>query len=304
MLTKMRRRGFTLIELLVVIAIIAVLIALLLPAVQQAREAARRSQCKNNMKQLSLAIHNYHDSLGTFPIGYAGDVTGRGFVKGTLPYIDQANLFNMWIESQNYNSGTNNSVVCATRMTVHSCPSDTPAQWYNNIPQYNYAPNYGNTTSTRQPSFNGVNFSPAPFYFNDDANAAAVCYRIRDVNDGTSNTLMLMEVRQGSVNQDLRGLTWWGPGSGVSASYTPNSSTPDLMNGFCASQPDLPCTTGGSVGNAPASNGVFYVSRSKHTGGVHVAMCDGSIRFISNNVDINTWRSLSTMQNGEVVGDF
>lgn len=301
---KKSRRGFTLIELLVVIAIIAVLIALLLPAVQQAREAARRSQCKNNMKQLGLAIHNYHDSVGTLPIGYAGDVTGRGLVKGTLPFIEQAPLFNAWIESQNYNTGTNNSVVCSKRISTHTCPSDSPTQWYNSIPQYNYAPNYGNTTSTRQPTLNGVTFAAAPFYFDDNANDPAVCYALRDITDGTSNTLMMMEVRQGSVNQDLRGLTWWGPGSGVSASFAPNSTTPDLMNGFCNSQPDLPCTTGGSVGNAPAANGVYYIARSKHVGGVHALMCDGAVRFVSNNIDINTWRALSTMAASEVISDF
>ncbi len=300
----MSRRGFTLIELLVVIAIIAVLIALLLPAVQQAREAARRSQCKNNMKQLGLAIHNYHDSLGTLPIGYAGDVTGRGLVKGLLPYLDQAPMFNRWNESIGYNSEPNQSAISRIRQTVHTCPSDTPAQWYNAIPQYNYAPNYGNTTNTRQPSLNGVAFSPAPFYFDDDATHPAVCFRLRDINDGTSNTLLMMEVRQGAIFQDLRGLTWWGPGSGVTASYTPNSSTPDLMNVFCSSSPSLLCTGGGSVGNSPASNGAFYVSRSRHTGGVHVLMGDGATRFVSNNIDINTWRNMSTMQGGEVLGEF
>jgi prepilin-type N-terminal cleavage/methylation domain-containing protein len=303
-MSKSSRRGFTLIELLVVIAIIAVLIALLLPAVQQAREAARRSQCKNNLKQLGLAIHNYHDSIGTLPIGYAGDATGRGLVKGVLPYIDQAPLFNAWNESVAYNIEPNQTTVCRIRQTVHTCPSDTPAQWYNGIPQYNYAPNYGNTTITRQPSLNGVAFSPAPFYFDDNQLDPAVCYRIRDITDGTSNTLMMMEVRQGAIAVDLRGLTWWGPGSGVTAAYTPNSTTPDMMNVFCMTTPSLPCTQTGSVGNSPASNGVFYVSRSKHTGGVHTLMCDGAVRFVSNNIDINTWRSLSTMQGAEVIGDF
>ncbi len=303
-MSKSSRRGFTLIELLVVIAIIAVLIALLLPAVQQAREAARRSQCKNNLKQLGLAIHNYHDSIGTLPIGYAGDVTGRGLVKGVLPYIDQAPLFNAWNESIGYNTEPNQTTVSRVRQTVHTCPSDTPAQWYNGIPQYNYAPNYGNTTITRQPSLNGVAFSPAPFYFDDNAGDPAVCYRLRDITDGTSNTLMMMEVRQGPIATDLRGLTWWGPGSGVTAAYTPNSPTPDMMNVFCMTTPSLPCTQTGNVGNSPASNGAFYVSRSKHTGGVHTLMCDGAVRFVSNNIDINTWRFLSTMQGGEIIGDF
>lgn len=300
----MPRRGFTLIELLVVIAIIAILIALLLPAVQQAREAARRSQCKNNLKQLGLAIHNYHDTLNTLPIGYAGDVTGRGLVKGLLPYLDQAPMFNLWQENIGYNVEPNQTKICRIRQVVHTCPSDTPTQWYNSIPQYNYAANYGNTTLTRQPSLNGVTFSPAPFYFDDSPSNPAVVYRLRDIVDGTSNTLMMMEVRQGPVNQDLRGLTWWGPGSGVTTSYTPNSSIPDLMKVFCTTSPSLPCTGGGSLDNAVASSGAFFVSRSLHTGGVHVLMCDGTVRFVSNNIDINTWRNLSTMRGGEVLGEF
>src|SRR3954467_13906096 len=93
------RSGFTLIELLVVIAIIAVLIALLLPAVQQAREAARRSECKNKLKQIGLAFHNYHDSLNILPIGAHGDQTGHVWCRYILPYIDQANIYNQWVSN-------------------------------------------------------------------------------------------------------------------------------------------------------------------------------------------------------------
>lgn len=299
------RAGFTLIELLVVIAIIAVLIALLLPAVQQAREAARRSSCKNNFKQLGLAMHNYHDSLSTLPFGYIGDVTGRGWVKGLLPYLDQAPMFNLWNEAQNYNTGANQSSVCQVRLTVMSCPSDTSAQWYNSIPQYNYAVNLGNTSSMRVNPFNGVTFYAAPFHNENNAGAVGVVYRLRDINDGTSNTLMMMEVRQGRQTQDLRGLTWWGPGSGATAHYAPNTSSPDALNGgFCVNQPasGMPCQ--GYTSLADATNPLIFSSRSQHTGGVHVLMCDGAVRFVSNNINITTWRNLSSMADGQVIGEF
>lgn len=300
------RRGFTLIELLVVIAIIAVLIALLLPAVQQAREAARRTSCKNNFKQLALAMHNYHDSIGTLPIGYCGDVTGDGWLKGLLPYIDQAPMFAQWLENQNYNDGGNNQTkICQVRLAAMSCPSDQVSAWYNGIAQYNYAVNLGNTSSMRVSPFNSVTFNRSPFHNENNANGAGIAYRLRDVTDGTSNTLLMMEVRQGRTSQDLRGLTWWGPGSGVSAFYTPNTTSPDALNGgFCQNQPlqGMPCQ--GYTSLADASNPLIFSSRSQHTGGVHVAMCDGAIRFISSNIDVNTWRNLSGMQEGSVVGEF
>ena len=299
------RTGFTLIELLVVIAIIAVLIALLLPAVQQAREAARRSACKNNFKQLGLAMHNYHDSLSTFPFGYIGDVTGRGWVKGLLPYLDQAPMFNLWNESQPYNSGTNQSSVCQVRLAVMSCPSDTPAQWYNSIPQYNYAVNLGNTSSTRVNPFNGIAFTPAPFHNENNAGLPGVVYRIRDISDGTSNTLLMMEVRQGRQSLDLRGLTWWGPGSGATAHYGPNTSSPDALNGgFCVNSlaTGMPCQ--GYTSLSDPTNPLIFSARSMHTGGVHVLMGDGAVRFVSNNISLTTWRNLSGMSDGQVIGEF
>ncbi|MDB5346715.1 MAG: hypothetical protein JWP89_5092 [Schlesneria sp.] len=303
--TRRFRAGFTLIELLVVIAIIAVLIALLLPAVQQARESARRTSCKNNFKQLALAMHNYHDTTNRLPIGYCGDVTGDGWIKGILPYIDQAAVFAQWIEAQNYNDGGNNQKLCGIRMAAMTCPSDSPTSWYNAICQYNYAVNLGNTSSVRVSPFNSVTFNRSPFHNENNAGAAGVAYRLADISDGTSNTLLMMEVRQGRTNQDLRGLTWWGPGSGVSAFYTPNTTSPDALNGgFCQSTTSFPCQAYGPGGLGDTTNPLIFSSRSMHTGGVHVAMCDGAIRFVSNNIDVNTWRSLSGMQEGNVVGDF
>ncbi|MEW4451703.1 DUF1559 domain-containing protein [Bremerella sp. JC817] len=296
------RRGFTLVELLVVIAIIGVLIALLLPAVQQAREAARRIQCSGNLKQLGLAMHNYHDVVNSLPIGYIGDTTGDGWVKGVLPYIEQNAMYDQWTESQNYNTGTNQSNVCQIRIDLMSCPSDTETQWYNSIPQYNYAVNLGNTSSLRVTPLNGVTFASGPFHNENSASGTCKTYGLRDVVDGTSNTLMLMEVRQGLESQDLRGLTWWGPGSGVTAHYAPNTTSPDALNsGFCKSNPTrgMPCQ--GYTAIADASNPLIFSSRSQHPGGVQVAMCDGSVRFMPETIDITVWRGLSTMQNGEVI---
>jgi prepilin-type processing-associated H-X9-DG protein len=132
-----------------------------------------------------------------------------------------------------------------------------------------------------------------------------VTYRLADMTDGTSNTLMMMEVRQGLISQDLRGLTWWGPGSGVTAHYTPNTSSPDLLNsGFCVNNPQagMPCT--GSSGFYNATAPVTFSSRSVHPGGVQVALGDGSVRFVSETVALLTWRNLSTMADGLPVGDF
>jgi prepilin-type N-terminal cleavage/methylation domain-containing protein len=303
--TRRFRAGFTLIELLVVIAIIAVLIALLLPAVQQARESARRTSCKNNFKQLALAMHNYHDTTNRLPIGYCGDVTGDGWIKGILPYIDQAPLFAQWIESQNYNDGGNNQKLCGIRMAAMTCPSDSAGNWYNSVCQYNYSVNLGNTSSMRVSPFNSVIFNRSPFHNENNANAAGVAYRLADISDGTSNTLLMMEVRQGPATLDLRGLTWWGPGSGVTAFYTPNTTSPDALNGgFFNNTPAQGMPGQAYAGLADATNPLIFSSRSKHTGGVHVAMCDGAIRFVSNNIDVNTWRNLSGMQEGAVVGDF
>lgn len=297
-----RRKAFTLIELLVVIAIIAVLIALLLPAVQQAREAARRSQCKNNMKQLGLALHNYHDTMSILPYGCHGDQTGHSWCLYLLPYLDQANVYNKWNFNCSY-YGTNQALRQMPQ-PVYTCPSDTPTKWWDNNPLYNYAVCLGTTNNARTSPLNGVNWAAGAFDVVDSSGgliayctvAAPKTYRLRDINDGTSNTIFMSEVRQGPVNQDIRGLAWYAPFSGFTTNIGPNSSSPDVMGGFCNNQPSLgmPC-----VGGATALS-----SRSKHTGGVHTLMGDGAVRFISNNINLPTWQGLSTIQNGEIVGEF
>lgn len=293
-----QKRGFTLIELLVVIAIIAILIALLLPAVQQAREAARRTQCKNNLKQLGLAMHNYHDVHNKFPVGAYNCCWGTWQVA-ILPYIEQTAYFELY-----QNSGGNdttgprygaspNTQVTTQRFAAFSCPSDLENRPFANITCHNYAVNYGNT-GYAQSTVNGVTFKGAPF-------SRLQCFGFRDAIDGTSTTLLMAEVLQG-IGSDLRGFGWWGDASGFSAYLTPNSNLPDRIYtaGYCNNQPtqNLPC----AVSNG--TNPTMFASRSRHVGGAQVILCDGSATFVSENIDLETWRALSTTRGAEVIGEF
>ncbi|APZ94759.1 DUF1559 domain-containing protein [Fuerstiella marisgermanici] len=297
--TRARQRGFTLIELLVVIAIIAILIALLLPAVQQAREAARRTQCKNNMKQLGLAMHNYHDVFLTFPIGRHNCCWGTWQVP-ILPYIEQANLYELYQNSggndatgPRYGSAANLPVT-TTRLAALSCPSDKDNRPFSGITSHNYSVNFGNTGYGQQSDLNGVKFGGAPF-----ANLKA--FKMRDLQDGTSNTFLMAEVVQGN-GTDLRGFGWWGDASQFTTYLGPNSNLPDRIysSSYCNNEPlqNLPCDVSNST------NPTMFAARSMHTGGVQVLMGDGAVRFVSENVDLDNWRALSTTKGGEVVGEF
>ena len=296
---SLRSRGFTLIELLVVIAIIAVLIALLLPAVQQAREAARRSQCKNNLKQLGLAMHNYHDVYNVFPVGQYNCCWGTWMV-GILPYIEQAPLFQLYQNSggndatgPRYSSAPNTTQVTTRRLAVLTCPSDKDSRPFGNITSHNYVVNFGNT-GYGQGTVNSVVFRGAPF-------GNLKPYGFRDATDGTSTTLLMAEVLQGN-GSDLRGFSWWGDACEFTTYLTPNSALPDRIYtaGFCNNQPErnLPCDV------STTANPTMFGSRSQHEGGVQVIMCDGSSKFVSENIDLNTWRAIGTTQGSEVVGEF
>lgn len=296
------RRGFTLIELLVVIAIIAVLIALLLPAVQQARESARRTQCKNNLKQMGLAFHNYHDTCNTLPYGCHGDQTGHSWCLYIMPYIDQAPLYNQWNFNCSY-YGTN-APLRRMKQPAYVCPSDTPNIWWDQNPLYNYAVVLGTTNNAHTSPLNGVNYLAGAFdvadnsggYFNYCTTNAPRTYRFRDISDGMSNTLLVAELRQGPINQDIRGLAWYAPFAGLTTNLGPNSSSADTMGGFCPGTPapGMPCVPGATALSA----------RSKHTGGVQVLMGDGAIRFVSNNINLPTWQALSSIQGSETLGEF
>jgi len=318
------RRGFTLIELLVVIAIIAVLIALLLPAVQQAREAARRSQCRNNLKQLGIAMHNYHDTHGTFPPGGIGEktwsqdpgqTTNNGphptnricWMQMILPYIDQQPLYNQispYFDGRNSGGHTPswNWPGKETIIPVLMCPSDPASPKLSGFStplgfQGNYVTCAG---STHFNVGNGVALD-GMFY-------AKSRTRMRDLVDGSSMSLMASELilfkdtatALGSGN-DWRGLYWdnFGGNVWVSTQYPPNTDQPDGLNSCINNAQRAPCTL---VANG-SGNSVLY-ARSYHDGGAHGLLGDGSVRFISSNVDRTTFARLGSINDGNPLGEF
>ncbi len=291
------RRAFTLIELLVVIAIIAILIALLLPAVQQAREAARRSTCKNNLKQIGLALHNYHETHRVFPPGMIND---HGWLSTTfiLPFMDQGPLYNKL--SPNGPMNLSNATVLADVRTIlpaYLCPSSAdpnPSQ-NSNLPVNGIAIGLSNYLG-----FNGngdyrCNTSkPNGIFYMDSAT------RIRDVTDGLSNTFAFTE--RTSVN-DSAGTNHIGA---VWAGVTPCASTTYNFE-------NIRYGTMQAVPGWSMINGVAYQfgPSSLHVGGVHVLLADGAVRFASENMDasrntapLSTYFKLAVRNDGEVIGEW
>ncbi|WP_164103712.1 DUF1559 domain-containing protein [Candidatus Laterigemmans baculatus] len=338
------RRGFTLVELLVVIAIIGVLVGLLLPAVQAAREAARRMQCSNNLKQLGLALHNYHDTYKSFPFSTslkgscesgsakpaAGTIRNARGWPGVLPFFEQSALADQYSSVQaagHYDRAgigingdavaSGNAAVVSQALPTFLCPSDSGN------------PKITTTSSAYQissdPSFQGAKTSydfqahletstcylwstrsqSTRYMFGTESNC-----KLRDVTDGTSNTVMLCEttldVKDGYTAP--WGYTNW-TGAGVDISWR-------VGTGGC----------GGAIGNNPDQGINFWVCcswrspacasdtrgsvahwarpGSLHPGGVQVARADGSVRFIGENVDYLTRVRLARIGDGEVIGDF
>ncbi len=328
------RGAFTLIELLVVIAIIAVLIALLLPAVQSAREAARRIQCTNNLKQLGLAMQNYHDSLGSFPPGARYTSWGTWY-HYSLSFLEQGAIYNAFNFMGSTNTtpalgygGPENATAATSRIAAFQCPSDEPVAPIGGITSANYVVNYGNTgtglfqINASSPycctDYNGVLFAGAPFAWIPIGTApyqpSAKTYNISSITDGTSNTMLLSEAIQGKVNgaqTDLRGFVQYGSSSGFATYLAPNSKQPDLLNDtpYCAYPyaNNPPCKFRNTPPPAypgdttPAVNGDTYAARSRHPGGVNAVFADGSVRFIKDSINLPTWRALSTTQGNEVI---
>ena len=311
---RSRLRGFTLIELLVVIAIISVLVALLLPAVQQAREAARRASCKNGLKQLGLAMTNYHDSARQLPPGticWMGDAARGGaspwwyddhsWYSQILPQLDQVPLYNK-INFLVQMSDPVNDPARRIKVSSFACATDglKTNEWASNTwarLRGNYAVNFGNTNYGQMTKL-GVAFGGAPFSFHRSSNFS-------EIRDGMTTTILMAEVLT------TNGPGWDGPigemmvavgGQTVNAWLPPNSSGCEEVTRVCPAQGDLNgiscCTVIGPAGNEAFQS---FSSRSKHTGGVQIVMCDGSVRFIINSIDLGVWRGLSTSNGSEVV---
>lgn len=308
----MRRRGFTLIELLVVIAIIAILIALLLPAVQQARESARRTQCRNNLKQLGLAFHNYHDRASTFPYGVRSTdlnstVLNRDcWMQQILPELDQGPLFNTYNVINNIRNVQDvSNAIKQVKIPALMCPSDPNGGAFSgNGAQIGFHGNYvvcaGNNSL---PMGNPISATVAPLngmFWNISS------VKMRDVTDGTSNTIMAAEclIRSGNTGDAWGDAGWyWGGANwgsyGFSTANPPNTTVVDRAH-TCKSTTNTraPCVSHGG-----GTNSENY-TRSQHTGGAHVLMADGAVRFISDNIDRVTFQNLGTRAGGETLGEF
>jgi prepilin-type N-terminal cleavage/methylation domain-containing protein/prepilin-type processing-associated H-X9-DG protein len=328
-----RRTAFTLIELLVVIAILAILIGLLIPAVQRVREAANRARCQNNLHQIGLALHGYHDAQESFPPGsinkkpWAWSAPRITYIIYLYPYLEQGAAYDKWdptvVEATGGDGGiipwcgSTNSVGADAPTTVVVevllCPSD----------------GLGGRTSTNRPSagillgtWNNCNYlgffgdknyggglpgvaadlknKQAAFGFNYGA-------RLNDITDGTSNTMVFGEYLTGLPQDeapfDFRGVPWIDfPGcSQLYTQSTPNSSSPDLFHPgkYCYNAPELNLPCAASSGDQTTAT-----ARSRHPGGVNVLLADGSTRFISQAINLETWQALGSIASGEVPGDY
>jgi prepilin-type N-terminal cleavage/methylation domain-containing protein len=309
-----RRLGFTLIELLVVIAIIAVLVALLLPAVQQAREAARRSQCKNNLKQIGLALHNYHEFAQMFPPSkiFGATTCDQTWINGNsyswrvmiLPQMDQAPLFNRlnfseWIQCNALRNNPSPFLAATViQMPGYICPSDNLPVLSQNSGDAgtNYGGMHAGGANCVYPPVQQTAGSECP---NHGDNSGGMAYRgrkIAEIIDGTSNTVMVGEVYRGKAFERLEGgpvnvtnnrCRRWMEESGwcgVDGSRTPNHKLIDDIDWTDE-------TTKGEVGGRPMS--------SKHVGGAQALFGDGAVRFVGDNVDGLLWRATCTAAGNE-----
>lgn len=320
LLFRRNRAAFTLIELLVVIAIIAVLIGLLLPAVQKVREAANRMKCGNNLKQIAMGLHSYHDGQGTFPPGqwnnfYTNDVPWvRGcWVQPLLPFLEQENLYKLYDASRQLNG--NWALLCPNKDTLIPplvCPSDPKSPKLTTIDGNNVTfPTSPPTTASQKQGLhtNYVACAGSTVYATPNA-MNGIFYvksktRLSDVTDGTSNTLLLSEICVSpdvSAN-DLRGRysNSWEGNNWFTTAQPPNTTIADAQ---CYQGQTLPQAPFRSVSCTNGNGQQAVYARSYHSGGVSAALADGSIRFISSNVTPTVYLGLGSRAGNEVLGEF
>jgi len=301
-------RGFTLIELLVVIAIIAILVSLLLPAVQQAREAARRTSCRNNLKQIGIALHNYHDVFEMLPPGYIAEgvtptdgsaaETGSGFAWSTmiLPYVEQSVIHDK-LNFEGNSTDPENLLLAQTPLGVYICPSDSVEPLFEvedssgtqiaTVASSNYVGVYGYGSVSMHPGQgNGA------FYRNSSVT-------IKDITDGTSNTIVV-----GERTHDLTESTWYAaiPGTSVNAGM---AMMPMMTEGPAhlvlghVGQPAMGMMP--AMEHTPNSSGHIVNFWSRHTGGTYFLFADGSVRFLGEAMNYPTYKHFGIKDDGEVI---
>jgi prepilin-type N-terminal cleavage/methylation domain-containing protein/prepilin-type processing-associated H-X9-DG protein len=315
-LRKKNRPAFTLIELLVVIAIIAILIALLVPAVQKVRDAAARTQCINNLKQISLAMHGYHDAYKKFPYGQFGQYAQNSGLPvppapspdgciawpiTILPYLDQGPAYTTIWSYFVANPGVEGYSAVAVNQNVFAvyiCPGDpyspqtTPEGFQTNYLACNGSTVFWNGTAALPQLGQGNNTGII---------LTGLQLTMMSVTDGTSNTLLISETLRfnSASNDDRRGRmfnTYQGE-TFFSTLYAPNTATADAQYSCGTPPPYLPCTAVSGGANSINS------ARSMHNGraGVNAAFADGTVKFIPNSIGIGTWNALGTRAGNEVV---
>jgi len=300
---KSGRRAFTLVELLVVIAIIGILVALLLPAIQAAREAARRAQCMNNLKQLGLGLHNYHDTLRGFPPGMTYYSNTRLNDKFTwpvylFPFIEHAAVHDMVNFNGDFGNGVATDPNCPVMrmiLPVFQCPSDGKSE-------------YGSVCRTRNSyvANAGIGYLKAEYPPTQKKGVFLqnTSLQMSDFNDGTANTVGISEIIKVQASNDYRGTWSYCEGCLYQHDRTPNTMVPDEMRiGLCTSpqEPVAPCIGTFTAWNTRTN---LLSARSRHPGGVQALLMDGAVRFISSAIATDTWQALGTPAGFEVVSGF